>query len=131
MKLTANVSDSTTSNLNTINLLSNVFGLYAGTSKITTGKKARKCYSARTALKYNGNDITQAKSLSNKYDKCIHCGWYSHVFYKKTWNGVKIIENDEDYEKVKEQFVRHMNRSHPKICQKKIMMRLDNKEQLV
>ena len=38
---------------------------------------------------------------------------------------------DEDYEKVKEQFVRHMNRSHPQICQKKIMMRLDNKEQLV
>ena len=131
MKLTANVSDLTTLNIGTINLLGDVFGRCVGTSKITTGKKARKCYSARTALKYNGSDITQAKNLSDQYDKCLHCGWYSTVFYKKTWNGVKIIENDEDYEKVKEQFVRHMNRSHPKICQKKIMMRLDNKEQLV
>ena len=130
MKLTANVSDLTTLTPGFLNIDNLVFGSYCGKEK-TTGKKARKCYSARTALKYNGSDITQAKNLSDQYDKCLHCGWYSTVFYKKTWNGVKIIENDEDYEKVKEQFVRHMNRSHPKICQKKIMMRLDNKEQLV
>ena len=90
-----------------------------------------KCYSARTGLRHECDKIHEVRRLALQYKGCLHCGWYSHVFYSKTYGSRKIIQNDADFEKVKEQFVNHMNRSHPDICKKKLMMQLDNKQQLV
>ena len=96
---------------------------------VKISKNKHKCYSAKTALK---RGISRATSgLIDQYKKCKHCAWYSDVFYNHNYLGVKIIENNEDFEKVKQQFVNHMNRSHPDICEKKIMKRLSHKEKYV
>lgn len=55
------------------------------------------------------------------YGGCNHCYWYSLVFFNKCDpEGTLIIENDEDFEKVKQNFVDHFNKAHPDIVAKKM-----------
>lgn len=88
-----------------------------------------RCYSARTGLKRNltSNDKSQIESLANRHYKgCKHCGWYSWVFWNHESAGYTVIGNNEDFEKVKEQFTNHMNRSHKDICKKKQMAYIED-----
>ena len=63
------------------------------------------------------------------YNGCLECFWYSIVFYaKKAPDGTMIIDSDEDFEKVKEHFVKHFNKKHPDVVAKK--MALKNPEKM-
>ena len=116
-----------------------VFGRQSCKSKKPEQKINYKPYSARTGLKLIINygswlgDKDVISDMSIGYKKCLHCAYYSFVFYNKSImrKSIKVIENDYDFEQVKKQYVRHMNRSHPDICKRKLMKRLDNKQKLV
>ena len=82
----------------------------------------KKIYNAKEALK--SGRITWF-TLSD-YGGCKECSWYSHVFYLRSFGNMISIENNEDFEAVKSNFVAHMNESHPDICARK--MKLKNAE---
>jgi len=95
-------------------------------------KKMRKYYTAETGLKrfpvredkiflHLGSNVIEKK----QYNGCHQCFWYSLIFHRKTdQQGLKIIENDEDFEKVKNNFVKHVNKKHQKdIVMKKMKLR--------
>ena len=99
-------------------------------------KNNRKYYTAETGLKrtpviqnhhcmYLGGD----RCLNEDYHGCKKCFWYSLIFFKKQdVQGTRIIETDEDFEKVKANFVKHFNKAHKDVVAKK--MSLKNPEKM-
>ena len=89
--------------------------------------------SARTGIrilkKRNYDAITFLQGMARKhYGGCIHCAFYSMYFYHKKYWCLSCAETDQDFEKLKNNFVKHMNRSHPNICKRKLMKRLNREE---
>ena len=94
-------------------------------------KPLKKYYNAETGLKYSpvlhkhgymflGKDHIPEE----RYNKCDKCFWYSLVFFNKEDKvGTKIIENDEDFEKIKTCFMTHFNKEHKDIVAKKIALK--------
>ena len=86
-------------------------------------KFAKKIHNAKKALKEYGKFTPLVIGTSDKYDNCIECSWYSLAFYKKRVGHVIAIENNEDFEIVKSNFVDHMNEAHPDICARKMKLK--------
>ena len=98
-------------------------------------KKQRKYYSAKTGLKKYpvihdrsymilGHDSIPAE----RYNNCEECFWYSLVFFNKEDKlGTKIIETDEDFEKVKYHFMKHFNKKHKDVVAKKMTLKQPEK----
>ena len=86
-------------------------------------RKQSKCFSARRGLKKFGESSFLKQMADKFYNGCLHCAWYSYNF--------PSYIKDDDFEKLKVQFVRHMNRSHPDICKKKLMKKLNNRENMI
>ena len=83
--------------------------------------------SARTGIrilkKRNYDAITFLQGMARKhYGGCIHCAFYSMYFYHKKYWCLSCAETDQDFEKLKNNFVKHMNRSHPNICKRKLII---------
>lgn len=90
----------------------------------TSNKPKKKIHNAKDALKeYGEHPPIGVRSLSSAYKGCNKCAWYSDVFYNKQSGHVVAIENDEDFEIVKDNFVNHMNDEHPDICARKMALR--------
>ena len=86
-------------------------------------KPVKKIHSAKEALKEYGKCIPRGmQGLAANYDNCLECGWYSWMFYEKKADHIIAIENDEDFEIMKNNFVEHMNEAHPDICARKIKL---------
>jgi len=94
--------------------------------------KYQKYFSAKTGLKHmpvkrhsNGWLYFGSRGIDPEtYNGCAECFWYSIVFHaKRAPDGTKIIDTDEDFEKVKAHFVKHFNKKHPEIVAKKMALR--------
>lgn len=109
----------------------------------TATPKYRKYFSAKTGIKHTpviegenrrGDKYMAFRGTSDvvstkQYGGCHECFWYSLVFHaKEAPDRTKIIESDEDFEKVKGHFVKHFNKEHPEIVAKK--MALKNPEKM-
>lgn len=88
-------------------------------------KTREKCFDAKTGLIfYNARESSNLLSLREDYQGCLECAWYSFVFYNKNDTlQFPIIESDEDFERVKNNFVAHFNESHKDIIAKKLSLK--------
>lgn len=116
--------------LRTIPLFEEVLGVRSSNMSPMCDYKAinktrEKCFDAKTGLIFcNERYDNRLASLKDNYNGCMECAWYSLVFYiKDDPLHFHIIESDEDFERVKNNFVVHFNESHKDVVAQKLALK--------